>query len=375
MRLLFCLFKYFPYGGLQRDLKNIALEAKKRGHDIYILTTSWKGELPDGFKLDLIEVRGITNHKRTINFANKVNRYLKENKYDLIIGFNKIPHLDVYYAADPCYKAKIFEQKGYLYRLSSRYKSYVKLEEAVFSPNSKTHILLLSPKEKEKFIKYYKTPEDRFHLLPPGILRSRYVDKDREVIREEVRKELNINSDVYLLLMVGSGFKTKGVDRAIKALASLPGLLRSKTKLCIIGEGKKNSFEKLANSLKVGQNVIFLGGREDVQRFIVGADLLVHPAYSENTGTVLIEAIVNGLPVLASDVCGYAPYVFESKAGLLIPTPFKQETFNSLLEYMIKSDKNREWRENGLIYGRINDFFSMYKKAVDIIEDIYKKEK
>ena len=46
------------------------------------------------------------------------------------------------------------------------------------------------------------------------------------------------------------------------------------------------------------------------------ADLLIHPAYNENTGTVLLEALVAGLPVLVSAVCGYAHYIAEADAGL-----------------------------------------------------------
>ena len=33
-----------------------------------------------------------------------------------------------------------------------------------------------------------------------------------------------------------------------------------------------------------------LKGRDDIPRFLLGADLLIHPAYNENTGTVLLEA-------------------------------------------------------------------------------------
>jgi hypothetical protein len=43
--------------------------------------------------------------------------------------------------------------------------------------------------------------------------------------------------------------------------------------------------------------------------FLLGADLLIHPAYNENTGTVLLEAVVAGLPVLTTAVCGYAHYI------------------------------------------------------------------
>jgi hypothetical protein len=52
-----------------------------------------------------------------------------------------------------------------------------------------------------------------------------------------------------------------------------------------------------------------LRGTQRHPRFLLGADLLIHPAYNENTGTVLLEALVAGLPVLTTAVCGYAHYI------------------------------------------------------------------
>ena len=58
--------------------------------------------------------------------------------------------------------------------------------------------------------------------------------------------------------------------------------------------------------------------------FLLAADLLLHPAYHENTGTILLEALVSGLPILTTDVCGYAHYVQEAKAGCVLTSPFQQ---------------------------------------------------
>ena len=41
--LAFCLFKYFPHGGLQRDMLRIALACQLRGYSIDVYTTSWEG--------------------------------------------------------------------------------------------------------------------------------------------------------------------------------------------------------------------------------------------------------------------------------------------------------------------------------------------
>ena len=71
--------------------------------------------------------------------------------------------------------------------------------------------------------------------------------------------------------------------------------------------------------------VRLLGVREDIPELMAAADLLVHPARTETTGTVILEAIVNGLPVIASAVCGYAEHVARADAGAVLPEPFSQD--------------------------------------------------
>ncbi len=169
-------------------------------------------------------------------------------------------------------------------------------------------------------------------------------------------------------MLVGSRFRTKGVDRAVKALSALPQQLKERTGLYIVGQDKPDSYINLARRLGVENNVHFLGGRSDIPRFLLGADLLVHPAYIENTGTVLIEAIAAGLPVLASKVCGYAGYIEHAGAGKLIPVPFEQETMNDQLVAMLDRKQLSAWQRNALNYARSADIFSLPEKAADLIE-------
>ena len=46
MQLVFCFYKYFPFGGLQRDFMRIALACQKRGHAIRVYTLEWTGDVP-----------------------------------------------------------------------------------------------------------------------------------------------------------------------------------------------------------------------------------------------------------------------------------------------------------------------------------------
>lgn len=373
MKLALCLYKYFPYGGLQRDFFRIALECQSRGHQICVYTLSWEGEIPAGFEVILIPKKGFSSQARNRYFYRYLQEHLQKKPVDLLVGFNKMPGLDVYYAADGCYEDKVTEKYGRLYRLGGRYKHFSHDESAVFVEDSKTEILMISDVQKPIFQHYYQTQDARMHMLPPGISTDRRASIDAAEIREEFRNTYQLMQDDNLLLMVGSGFKTKGVDRAIIGLASLPDDVRRKTQLMIIGQDKADLFLTQARRLGVEDRVHFLQGRDDVPRFLQGADLLIHPAYHENTGTVLLEALVAGLPVLVSGVCGYAKYVVEAKAGCVVGPPFSQQEFNRQLATMLLSEDKKVWRENALIFSDSADIYSMPQRAVDVIDSVLKK--
>ena len=56
MIVAFCLYKYFPFGGLQRDFMRIAQTVAARGHHVRVYTQSWEGECPDVFELIKVAV-------------------------------------------------------------------------------------------------------------------------------------------------------------------------------------------------------------------------------------------------------------------------------------------------------------------------------
>ena len=368
MKLAFVLFKYFPYGGLERDFLRIAKECQSRGHDINVYSFIWEGEIPDGFNLTMIAVKGISNHQRIRDFSEQLSHLLLKEKFDLVVGFNKMKDLDLYYAADPCYEAKVREQHGKLYRLGNRYKVYQSMEESVFAVDKNVELLFISDIQMENFKKIYHTPAERFHSLPPGVDRSRIRPDNADDIRTRVRKTLELKEDDKLLLMIGTGYKRKGVDRAMEALASLPEPLRSKTFLLVAGEDKLKKYKALARKLGIAKQIHLPGARDDVPELLLASDLFMHPARHENTGTVLLEAIAAGIPQLISGVCGYAFHIERAKAGRVLSEPFQQSEFNQQLLAMLSSEQWQQWQDNALHYMRNSDIFSMPDKVSDIIE-------
>jgi UDP-glucose:(heptosyl)LPS alpha-1,3-glucosyltransferase len=227
--------------------------------------------------------------------------------------------------------------------------------------------MLIAHQEQEKFIHHYGTESDRFHLLPPGINRERLVSEDVARDRADIRQEFSVADDGLLLLAVGSRFHTKGVDRVIRALVALPEALREKSRLVVVGHGKVAPLQRLAARLNISQQVAFAGTRDDVKRFYRAADYLVHSPRSENTGTVLIEAMLCGLPVLVTENCGFAQHVAAANAGVTIPEPFTQARLDAGLREFLESDRRQEWMANGPRYCENTDLYSLIERAADVI--------
>jgi UDP-glucose:(heptosyl)LPS alpha-1,3-glucosyltransferase len=368
MRLAFCLYKYFPFGGLQRDFLRIALACQAAGAAVRVYALSWQGEVPAGFELVIVPVRAWSNARRYAKFSAWVARDLAARPVDRVVGFNKMPGLDVYFAADACYEEKARSLRHPLYRLSGRYRHFAAYERAVFAPASTTQILLIAPAQQAVFQQYYATPVARFHVLPPGIARDRRAPANAAEIRAEFRREFGLADDGFLLLQVGSGFKTKGLDRSLLALAHLPAALRGRTRLIAIGQDEPSGFRRMAAGLGLAERVDILAGRSDIPRFLLGADLLIHPAYNENTGTVLLEALVAGLPVLCTAVCGYAPYVDAAQGGQVLPEPFAQDALDAALAaIMANAPLRRSWQQNALAWAETANIYSNAERAAAVI--------
>jgi UDP-glucose:(heptosyl)LPS alpha-1,3-glucosyltransferase len=369
MKIAFSLYKYFPFGGLQRDFLRIARECRDRGHEIHVYTMAWSGEQEPGFHLHLVKPRGFTNHGRSKSFINQLQQQLKEHQPDLVMGFNKMPGLDLYYAADVCYKARV-ANRSMLYKRLPRYSQWVRQEEAVFTAGKPTQIMLIAPAQQEAFSRCYQTESERFHLLPPGIAKDRIASANAQETAVHTRQQLQVGDNELMLLMIGSGFKTKGVDRAILAFASLTKTEQARTHLFVVGADNPKIFTALARKHSVADRIHFLGGRLDVPELLLAADALLHPAYYDNTATVLLEAVVAGLPVLTTDQCGYAHYIEKANAGIVLTAPFEQAKFNQALADMLAAkEKRAQWQQQALAFAKQADIYSMPQRAADLIEE------
>jgi len=115
-----------------------------------------------------------------------------------------------------------------------------------------------------------------------------------------------------LVVAVSRLVPQKGLDVAVEAMVGIDATLVA------LGEGPER--ERLESLARAGGVRLLLPGRVgDVAAILRRADLLVHPARWEGFGLALLEAMLCGLPVVATRVSSIPEIVVDGETGLLVP--------------------------------------------------------
>ena len=174
-------------------------------------------------------------------------------------------------------------------------------------------IVAISERVRRQLKQYYHVPDERIVTIPNGINLSRFRPQNARS-RAEVRSELGVPADTPLVLFVGSQFRLKGLEFAIRALPEM----KTKALLLVVGGDTAAPFERLAQELGVSDRVIFAGARSDLPAIYPAADAFVLPTLYETFALVCLEAMASGLPVLAAPVGGIEDYLLDGANGFHI---------------------------------------------------------
>lgn len=132
---------------------------------------------------------------------------------------------------------------------------------------------------------------------------------------------------------VGRLHKEKGVDDLIKSLS----LLENSFYLRIVGDGaERKKLEKLVKKLRLSNQVVFLGKKENVIAEYKKMDILIIPSISEPFGLVWAEAFALGIPVIASKVDGIKDFIEDGSTALL----FEKSNIKELKGKILSLSKN-----------------------------------
>jgi len=329
-KFVLVIYKYFTFGGAQRDMMLLAKKLSK-SFAVEILTMEWNAiEPPKNIKIKLLKNNAFFNHKKYSTFHQKALKYIGSQKDSISIAFSKLSGFDFYYAADSCFA---FKNKNFFLNLLPRNRFFLKQEKDIFSNYSDTKILSISEKENLIYQSIFNTDNKKFIFIPP------FIDKKFFEISKIVSAPLKgyFSKNKKFILFVGSGFKTKGLDRSIHAFANLPDSIQKNYNFAIFGKDKAIKYQKLIDKYGLTDSIKIFEGHNDIHKVMRSASLLIHPARYENTGLILLEALSQNLPIITTENCGYSHFVKNHISSIVLKNPFEQNQLNAALHKLLKT--------------------------------------
>ncbi len=142
---------------------------------------------------------------------------------------------------------------------------------------------------------------------------------------ERLRKEFGLPAGAPCVGIVGRINDWKGQDVLIRAAPAVLGRF-PETRFLIVGDvykknvGIRREYEQLAHDLKVRDRIVFTGFRADAQAIIELFDVFVMASkLPEPFGIVMLEAMLKGKPVIATNCGAPREVVVAGQTGLLVP--------------------------------------------------------
>jgi glycosyltransferase involved in cell wall biosynthesis len=329
VKLLQVVSSYLPavrYGGTIVSVHGLCRALAARGHEVHVFTTSVDGANDSAVAHgEPVDVDGVkvwyfgSERLRRIYYAPGMSAALAAHVREFdVVHTHAIYLWPLWAAARAARRAGVpyvVSPRGMLEReLVSRKSPLLK---AVWLAGIERHNLagaaaihVTSRREADEAAAF-GLPLPAVHQIPNGV--------DLEPAGGPVSAAVRalIAGGPYVLFLGRINWK-KGLDRLLRALASVPG-----ARLVIAGndeEQHRDVLQQLADRLGVAARIAYTGPVRagDKAALLADAELLVLPSYSENFGNVVIEAMAAGRPVVVTREVGVADVVADAHAGLVV---------------------------------------------------------
>jgi glycosyltransferase involved in cell wall biosynthesis len=332
-------------GGAESLLKNFVLEVKKNNvFNVEIATLYSNAIFKDEIKNAGIPIwdLGLT-FKYNLMGVIKLIKLIKKRKYN-IIHVHLFP-ADIFAAVASLFLPNnikwIFSEHS-VYNRRRTFKIFKILDNFTYSRYSK--IICVSKQVEFALISWMSSVKGKTKVIPNAVP----VPKFRSPCLFKA----------YDILFVGRLTQAKGVDILLKAVKILKNKYSKNLKIAIVGDGHlKEVLNNMAVELGVNKEVKFLGVRKDVNKLMRSSKIFILPSRYEGFGLVVVEAMSNMLPVIASNVGGIPEIIENGKDGLLVP-PENPEALAKAIKQLLDDVKMRkELAKNA--YKKVKEKYSM----------------
>lgn len=150
---------------------------------------------------------------------------------------------------------------------------------------------------------------------------ARFYPSDDESARQRLRASLGADDERPVIIMIGRLVAEKGYPELVEAMRALDA------HLWIIGDRLQSdhagaideTLRQVEKDAELRRKIILLGYRSNVPDLLRAGDMFVLPSHREGMPLSIIEAMLTGLPVVATNIRGSRELVIDGETGILVP--------------------------------------------------------
>jgi UDP-glucose:(heptosyl)LPS alpha-1,3-glucosyltransferase len=342
---------YTPYGGAERYLAQLVERLCRQGHEVHLFASRWIPypqniqERKSNLIFHRVPMIPSPSFIEALSFAFFSKRLLQQDDFEVIHSFERTLYQDIYRAGDGCHREWLRQRrvidpwiKRATYRLNPLHRSLLFLEKRLFQDPRLKRIIANSHKGKEEIIRHYGTPAEKIEVIYNGVDLEEFNPRNIDLYRLKIRAALNIPTEAWVILFLGSGFRRKGLDGL---LASLPRIKKAVpvVRLIVAGKDPIRGYLEKTRQWGITQEVIFLGPSQRARELYAACDLFALPTLYDPFSNACLEAMATGIPVLTTRQNGMAEVLEDGKDGFLIQNPGDPEEIAEKVLLFFSKDK------------------------------------
>ena len=342
---------------------------RKRFEPVFLGLVEPGNRVKDYF--DILESRSVQGEKIEIgshldlSCLRMIVRFIKEGRFDIV--HTHLIHGDIYGVL-----AAVMARAPHIISSKHGYDNYDSTSHfykinGLMSPFV-DRVITISDALQDKVNRSDMIPKGKMVTVHYGLDWEGYLKRSKAA-GEKVREELGVGKGVFTFASVGRLVDVKGYPYLIEAATRLKKDGFKDFTVLVMGDGPlRDELTKKANDMDVGEEVRFLGRREDVSSILSVSDAFVLPTLGEGFGLVLLEAMAHRLPVVSTSTMSIPEIVVEGETGLLVQPRDSEGLSEAMGRLMKEREVAKKMGEAG--FERLKEVFTI-PEMVRKTEEIY----
>jgi phosphatidyl-myo-inositol alpha-mannosyltransferase len=297
---------YYPrYGGVTEHVHHTAVELRRRGHEVTIITGRFRKGDEDRHEIGVERIgtnimvpfnRAFIDFTVGLSLRQQLRRLFHTYNFEVLHTHSpNAPSLPVLAVQEAwCAQVGTFHTTAGRSLLQDLFRGYL-----ARTTISRLDARIAVSKTAKASTRLYYPGE--YHIIPNGVDIERFHPGVEPIERWMDPEYVN-------LLFVGRLDPRKGLQYLLAAMPEIVERTRGRARLLVVGDSYLRTKFEAQVTPAMREHIHFLGHvpSADLPRWYATGDIFISPASgNESFGIVLVEAMAAGTPVVATDIPGY----------------------------------------------------------------------